>query len=46
MTIADDLAVPFDRADLAEVLGNLLENAARYAKSQFVLLLTDRPIGR
>ena len=34
MTIADDLAVPFDRADLAEVLGNLLENAARHAKSQ------------
>jgi len=34
MTIADDLAVPFDRTDLAEVLGNLLENAARHATSQ------------
>ncbi len=29
--IADDLQVPLDRTDLAEVLGNLLENAARHA---------------
>ena len=29
--IADDLRVPLDRTDLAEVLGNLLENAARHA---------------
>ncbi|MGT2500266.1 sensor histidine kinase [Bradyrhizobium guangxiense] len=27
-------SVPLDRTDLAEVLGNLLENAARHAKSQ------------
>jgi signal transduction histidine kinase len=26
--------MPFDRADLAEVLGNLLENAARHATSR------------
>jgi len=30
--IADGVHVPFDRIDLAEVLGNLLENAARHAK--------------
>ena len=29
--IADDAQVPLDRTDLAEVLGNLLENAARHA---------------
>lgn len=33
IAIPDDLIVPFDRADLAEVLGNLLENATRHAKS-------------
>jgi signal transduction histidine kinase len=32
--IADGLNVPLDRTDLAEVLGNLLENAARHAKQQ------------
>jgi signal transduction histidine kinase len=31
-SITDDLNVPLDRTDLAEVLGNLLENAARHAK--------------
>ncbi|MBM3951662.1 MAG: sensor histidine kinase [Rhodospirillales bacterium] len=29
--VPETLALPFERADLAEVLGNLLENAARYA---------------
>lgn len=29
--IADSLVVPMDRTDLAEVLGNLLDNAARHA---------------
>jgi signal transduction histidine kinase len=29
--IASDVQVPLDRTDLAEVLGNLLENAARHA---------------
>ena len=29
--IADDVQVPLDRTDLAEVMGNLLENAARHA---------------
>ena len=32
--IADGLRVPLDRTDLAEVLGNLLENAARHAASR------------
>jgi signal transduction histidine kinase len=32
--IRDDLTLPLDRADFAEVLGNLLENAARHATSR------------
>jgi signal transduction histidine kinase len=32
--IADDATVPLDRTDLAEVLGNLLENATRHAKTR------------
>ncbi len=31
--VPETLVLPFDRADLTEVLGNLLENAARYAGS-------------
>ena len=33
VAIADDVIAPLDRIDLAEVLGNLLENATRHAKS-------------
>lgn len=29
--VADERCLPFDRTDLAEVLGNLIENAARHA---------------
>lgn len=32
--IAEDFQVPLDRTDLAEVLGNLLENAARHAATR------------
>jgi signal transduction histidine kinase len=32
--VPETLALPFERADLAEVLGNLLENAARYARGR------------
>jgi signal transduction histidine kinase len=33
MDVAEDLAAPIDEGDLSEILGNLVENAARYAKS-------------
>jgi signal transduction histidine kinase len=32
--MADDIVAPFDRTDLAEVMGNLLENATRHANWQ------------
>ncbi|TGQ64707.1 HAMP domain-containing histidine kinase [Mesorhizobium sp. M00.F.Ca.ET.186.01.1.1] len=31
--VAEDLKAPIDEGDLSEILGNLIENAARYAKS-------------
>ena len=34
MAFAEDFVAPFDRTDLAEVVGNLLENATRHAKSR------------
>jgi signal transduction histidine kinase len=34
IAVADDASMPFDRTDLAEVLGNLIENAANYARRQ------------
>ncbi len=43
--IADDVQVPLDRTDLAEVLGNLLENAARHAAGR-VRIRADRSPGR
>lgn len=40
----EDLSVPFDRADLAEVLGNLIENAARHAGGRVRITADgDRP---
>jgi len=35
--IPPDFAVPMDRTDLAEVLGNLLENAARHAATRVAI---------
>lgn len=35
--VADDFALPFDRADLAEVLGNLLDNATRHAHARVLI---------
>jgi signal transduction histidine kinase len=34
MDIADDLMASIDEGDLSEILGNLVENAVRYAKSE------------
>lgn len=34
VAIGDDASVTFDRTDLAEALGNLIENAANYARRQ------------
>lgn len=33
VTVPDDMTAPIDRDDLAECLGNLIENAARHARS-------------
>jgi signal transduction histidine kinase len=41
--VADDLCVPLDRTDLAEVLGNLIENAARHSAG-CVRVTTDRSL--
>lgn len=38
--VADDLCLPLDRTDLAEILGNLIENAARHA-AECVRITTD-----
>lgn len=44
--VADGAAVAFDRSDLAEVLGNLLENAARHAASKVRISAGPRMTGR
>lgn len=44
-SIAGEPSVPLDHTDLAEVLGNLLENAARHAKSQIRVAGTDATKG-
>ncbi len=43
--VADDAVAPFDRTDLAEVLGNLLENATRHAKSRVRIVVETLPPG-
>jgi signal transduction histidine kinase len=43
--IADGLSVPMDRVDLAEVLGNILENAARHAASRVCITGTPQRTG-
>jgi sugar phosphate isomerase/epimerase len=37
IAIADPVMVPFERADLAEALGNLLENATRHARHRVLI---------
>ena len=43
--IPDDLSVPMDRTDLAEVLGNLLDNAARHATARVRVAAGEDPAG-
>ncbi|HEY1361652.1 MAG TPA: sensor histidine kinase [Xanthobacteraceae bacterium] len=43
--IPDGLSIPIDRVDLAEVLGNILENAARHAASRVRISATSPPAG-
>jgi signal transduction histidine kinase len=45
VAVAGDVLAPIDRADLAEVMGNLLENATRHAKSQVRIVATTVPDG-
>jgi signal transduction histidine kinase len=42
--VPETLALPFERADLAEVLGNLLENAARYARGHVRVAASTAPV--
>ena len=37
IAVTDEVTAPFDRSDLAEALGNLLENATRHARGQIRL---------
>jgi signal transduction histidine kinase len=43
--IADGTSLPLDRADLAEVLGNLLDNATRHAESRIRISAGRGPNG-
>jgi signal transduction histidine kinase len=43
-SIPEGLRIPLDRTDLAEVLGNLLENAARHARSRVRIAAIANPV--
>jgi signal transduction histidine kinase len=43
--IPDDIVLPLDRTDLAEVLGNLLDNAVRHAASRVRITVSPGPTG-
>lgn len=43
--IADGLTIPIDRTDLAEVLGNVLDNAARHAAARVQIAAAMAPSG-
>jgi signal transduction histidine kinase len=45
LRVPEDVRVPMDRTDLAEVLGNLLDNAARHAASTVRVTATVGPCG-
>jgi signal transduction histidine kinase len=42
--VSDKQSAPFERSDLAEVLGNLLENAVRYGRAQVRITAQDSTI--
>jgi len=42
--VADDLCLPLDRTDLAEILGNLIENAARHAAGCVRITTEDKRV--
>ena len=44
IAVADNVMVPFERSDLAEALGNLLENATRHARNR--VRIAAAPDGR
>jgi signal transduction histidine kinase len=43
--IVEGLSIPMDRTDLAEVLGNILDNAAQHAATQVCITATTKPSG-
>lgn len=45
MLVAENVSALFDRTDLAEVMGNLLENATRHAKSRVRIATSTSPEG-
>ncbi len=45
MDIAEDIRLPLDRTDLAEVLGNLLDNATRHARARVRITASAGPAG-
>ncbi len=45
VVVPDSLALRMDKADLAEVLGNLVENAARFARSRVLITATGADSG-
>ena len=45
MLVSKGITAPFDRTDLAEVMGNLLENATYHAKSRVRIATTTSPQG-
>ena len=43
--VAEYLTAPMDEGDLSEILGNLIENAARFAKSSVRVIASNAPDG-
>ena len=45
VNVPETLTAPMEEADLAELLGNLVENAARFARTRVVIAAAQRPDG-